>query len=239
MRPHLILGGPDKSRYDFGLNVAKENNYNFISLDPKEIFPQEKKFFTSSLDDIPTLFFINDVNKLSASECQRLINIIKDSDRKFILSASVYPNYILTNFCLLKKMDVVENELSTAIKLLAVENDRKIVRSFLKEIDPIYLFNILKMDAYRNPEVLDAMISINRNLYKVKKDYIISLIAYLIPQKMFSMYHKKPQVNPLEMSIRKKIKESYRGLTKPEIADVFLMMKSCKFFMDSTFKLKL
>jgi hypothetical protein len=124
-------------------------------------------------------------------------------------------------------MDNTKDELTQQLQVLLTEPNRNLAREFLKDADLVHLFHILKNGAWRSPESLEAMILISQNLYKINRSYLLSMMSWVLPAKPFAFAFKK-QANLVEGSIMKKLEKFKPDLKKSELADIFLLMKSCK-----------
>ena len=198
-------------------------------VESKDYRSLSKQFLTSNLEGIKTLFYLFDVEKLSFEKCQELIDLTKDSPHIFMFSLPTYPNnYVLTKNCLSKNLGSKPSELTEALKALMCLEDRDAVRIAIADMDPIYLFHILKKNAWQVPETLDALSKISQNLYKVKKSFITSMLSYSLPVRAFTTgANSKTEKNKMVESIKLKISKTFK-YNSDETANLFLLCKSLK-----------
>ena len=223
----MIIGSSDKVRQDYAQSMANENSYNFIAIDGPDYKTFSKSYITSSLDGTKTLFYFYDIDKLSLEKCEDLLSLVSHSNHIFIFSLPTYPtsNYILTKNCISKNLGSKANGLSETLKILMTTPDRDSVRLAIADEDPIYLFHILKKNAWHSPETLTFLEEISRMLYKCKKSYITSLLAYGFPMKPYPTFESKKVKNTLVESLKSKIVKEFN--TNPdETADIYLLCKS-------------
>lgn len=224
MKPFLVYGGSDKARFDFGKETAAENLWNFISLEAKNFEAFSKPFISQSLDSSKTLFFLYNAQSLSIKHSIKFLELIKNSNNIFILATPSLSsiNYILRKSCLHKSLGLKLNKIDSWLKAIMTIGDRDSVRLILKDADPIFLFHILKKSAWKKPEVLEPMMKINRNLYKVKPAYIKSLLAFAFPPKKYDTHSAKKEDNKMMKKILAKIRKSFH-VSKSKAADLYLL----------------
>lgn len=223
MQPFLLVGNSDRARYDFALQVAREQNFHFIPLNAKEFASHEKLYYTATLDDAKCLFYLEDSHKLTIPESYEFIKMIKDSPHRFILSSPLFPNYVLQKQCLVKPLGESLDEIQFALKQLQTNPDRDAVRVLLNDADPIHLFHILKSGAWINQDQLDAMIRISRNLYKVHFTYILDALVFALQAKPMRLM-RKPKVDEMQQAILKKLRKILPHYTLSEVADVYHLL---------------
>lgn len=228
MRAFCLISASDKACSEYVQSVAKENDYTLIALPAKEFPQHEKDFFTDTLDYKKCLFYLFDAHKLTQSSSEVLFKLIEASPQRFILSGPPEIPWFVKKFTIAKHLDNSKDELTTQLQVLLTESNRRLVREYLKDADLIYLFNILKFGAWQNPETLGAMLELSRNVFKVRRDYFLTMMSYLIPNKVINTFHKKTPMNPLEASLLKKLKKRSPVARSAEIADTLFLMKSCK-----------
>jgi hypothetical protein len=226
-KPFLFLG-PEAQCYNEALRVSQVNNWHFISLDAKDFPSREKDFYTASLDSQPCLFYLVNASALSYDESKSFIELVSDSPHKFILSSDANVNWFLKKASLVKPLGNVHDALSAYLHILMVEKDRDATRLALRDADALHLFHILKFGAWRDNEILDAMLRINRYIYLVKRDYILDMLVLSLPTKAFASFAPKQKENEFQKSIKAKLKQALPGYTSSEIADALLLMKFCK-----------
>ena len=222
--------GSDKQCSEHALSIAHENNFHFVSLEAKDFSQHEKDFYTASLDEALCLFYLSDADKLSVAQTLQFIEMIKDSPHRFMLSAQS-SNWVFKKHCLTIVLSKTENELTTQLKILFNETDRDSVRLALKNADPIHLFHILKFGAWQQSKALEAMLRINRYIYKSNKTYILSMFAWAISPKPFATFHKKQEEDKLQISIKNKIQKVFK-INSSETADVYLLIKNYQIASD-------
>lgn len=220
-----MVGSTDKARYDWALNVAREQNYHFININAKEFASHEKEYFTSTLDEALCLFYFEDSYKLTVPESIAFAKMIQDSPHRFVLSSPSFPNYILQKHCLVKPLGEAKDEVSFALKQLQTNPDRNSVRLLISNSDPIHLFHILKSGAWIDQNQLNTMIRISQNIYKSNSSYILDMLVFALKTKPFRL-SKKPKVDEMQISILKKLKKALPNYTSSEIADVYLLVDS-------------
>ncbi len=227
-RPFLVLGS-DKACADYALSVAHENSMHFVDLEASQFPLYEKAFYTSSLDQAKTIFYLRDSHKLTIDDAQLFVEMVKDSPHRFLLaSTSSNINWYLRKACIFKPLEAVQDELTFYLKNLLTEPNRHFVLENLQESDPVHLFHILKFGAWQNPETLDALIQVSQNLYKVKKSYFLSMLVFAVPPKAYPFGHKNREENEMQKSVKKKIRDNLPRLKKSEVANAFLLMKNSK-----------
>lgn len=228
MKAFLVHGSSDKARYDYAQNVAHENSWNFISLDSKEYKNFSKHFISSTLDSTRTVFFLNYADKLSYENSIDFLQLIKDSPHIIILSAEVLPNvnFILKKSCSQISLGLKLSRLMSCLKTLMTEEDRDLVRLAIKEEDPLFLFHVLKKSAWKAPEVIPSLMRINRNIYKNKPAFILSLLAFAFPKRMFAIGagKKKNDESKMRKKILKKIAKAFH-LSSSKVADLYLLFR--------------
>lgn len=231
MKPFLAYGGSDAVRLSFAKDAAQRNNYNLILLNHKEFEDYSKPFLSSNLESsqAKNIFFIFDVNKWSIKQTERFFKLIKDSPHVFVLSSPTFlgANYILRKSCLKKNLGEERNEITEVLKSIMLEENRDSVRITIENIDPTFLFHILKKGAWRTPEVLNALIRISQKLYKSKPEFITSLLAFALPKRAFALSYKKPEKNKLEQKILRKISKAYK-LNSSETAGCYTLISRLK-----------
>lgn len=226
MRPFLIYGSNDKARYDYAKDVAHNNLWNFISMDSKNYKNFSKQYISSTLDSTRTVFFLNNIDKLSIKDSIDFLKLIEGSPHVFILASETLPtNYILKKSCLHKSLGFKLGKISSCLKSLMCETNRDLVRLAIQDRSPkfpIFLFHILKKNAWKSPEVIPSLIKINQNLYKVKPAYIQSLLAFAFPPKKYDTYSAKKEDNKMMKKILAKIRKSFY-VSKSKAADLYLL----------------
>ena len=227
MRPYLLVG-PDKACYDFAKQLAEKNYFHFFHIQAKDFGRFEKNYFSSSLDNCKTLFYLADADKLTVPQSQKLVEMATESPHLFYMASASKINWYLRKNCIYKPLVAVKDEINDAIKILLTECNRNIAFLKLKGIDAEYLFHILKFGAYRSPETLEAMLRVSRNLYKVNDTYFLSMLVFDIPPKPFPFGFRKNKENTIQKSIKKKIRSVLKRYNSSEIAEVYQMMKSFK-----------
>lgn len=222
MKSFLLLG-PEKACYDYSLNVAKQNNWHFIPLESCDYANYEKNFFTSSLDEQLTLFYVSECHALSIDDSMNFLGMIESSPNKFILSSHEMPNWFLKKSCLLIPLvKNFQNELSIHLQTLFQEKNRDLARISLAHADPIHIFHILKFGAYSNNDVMENMLKIGQNLYKCRKSFILSMLCFALPPIPIRTFHRKSKESPLQKSVKEKLKKLYPKFNESEIADIFI-----------------
>ena len=227
MRAPLILwGSTDKARYEYGKKVALDNNYIFEPFESKDFESYSKHFLTSTFASNKILFFMLEPEKLSYNQCLRFLELIKDSPHIFLLSTANLSKveYALQKMCLKKSLGATQNAVTSALQALMTVDDRNAVRLAIKDVDPLFLFYILKRDCWKAPETLPAMLRISRYVFKSRKAYITSLLALAIPKKAFALSYKKAENNKMMKSILEEIVEVYH-VNSSEAADIYLLIK--------------
>ncbi len=226
MRPFVIYGSSDKARYSFGLKVAQENNYIFEAFEAKEVESYSKHFLTSTFASNKILFFMLEPEKLSYPQVLRFLELIKDSPHIFLLSTANLSKveYALQKMCLKKSLGTTQNAVTSALQALMTTENRNEVRKTISEVDPLFLFHILKRDCWKAPETLPAMLRISQYIYKSKKSYITSLLAFALPQKTFALSYKKAEGDKMMKSILGEIAKVY-NVNSSEAADIYLLIK--------------
>lgn len=223
MKPFIIYGGTDKERQNYAENVAYENKWNFITLDCKDFKLYSRYYITSNMDNTKTLFFIYDCQKMDADKSNEFLQLVKDSNHIYMLSIPISSdiNYDLKKNCLTKNLGDKMSDLMLALKNLMTVADRDSVRLAIENIDPNLLFHVMKKEAWQSPESLQALLDINRHIYKVKPDYIRSLLAYRLPKKAFATnFTTKKVENKMQKSIQDKLAKTYH-LNGDESADLY------------------
>ena len=230
MKPFLILGLTDKARYDYGLKVAQTNNYIFEAFDARDFESYSKKFLTSTLSKERVLFFIFDADKLTFTQAEQFLKLIKDSPHIFLLSAPSLSGfaYILQKNCLKTNLGSTRSQLQFALQSLMTVDDRNAVRLAIEGVDPLFLFHILKRDCWKSPESLQAMLRISQYIFKCRKPYLYSLLALAFPKKAFALSYKKPEKNKMMQEITQKLAKTYK-CNSSEAADFYLLIKQMRF----------
>jgi hypothetical protein len=223
----LLIGSSDKACYNYALSVAQENSYNFVPIESKEFSDYERQFYASNLEGTLFLFYVRDINKLSQFESNKFFETIYKSPHRFILSGPVETAWFIKKNCIVNYIDNSKSAFTEHLKTLLTEPNRKLVRESLTNADVIHLFHTIKYGAWQNPQTLEHMMDVGQNLYKVKKDYILSMLA-LLPVKVVALGNKKVSLHPLESSILKKIQKQYPKLRESEFADIYMLQKFCK-----------
>ena len=227
MKAICLISSNDQASSKHASSVALENDFTLVVLTAKEFPKFEKPFFTDTLDGKKCLFYITDAQLLKQDASEKLFKMISESPHRFILSGNAETPWYIKMRCLTQNMDNSVDVLTQQLKALLTEPNRVLVREFLHDADLVHLFHILKYGAWRNPESLGAMIEISQNLYKINRSYLLSMLSWILPPKPFAFAFKK-QANFTEASIMKKIEKLKPNSNKVEVADMYLMMKSCK-----------
>jgi hypothetical protein len=228
LKPLLLVGNNDQASYKYAESVAVENSYTLIVLQAKEFPKFLRQFNTSTLDAKQCLFYLSDAEKLSNAEAAGFLESIDKSPHIFILSGTPETSWFLKQKCLYKLLDETKAELTNQLKIIMTEDNRALVREYLKDADLPFLFNIMKFAAWQQPEVLEALTTVSQNLYKTKSDYLLTMLSYVIPPKIVNTFRRKTPMNPLEVSILKKIKDNWKQMQDSESTDVYFLMKACK-----------
>lgn len=230
MQPFVIYGSTDKARQDYAESVSNENDYGFKTIDVKNFELYSRAYVTSGLDNRRTLFFFYDCEKLDVAKATKLLELVKGSNHIFMLSVptSSDMNYVLQKGCLKKNLGDKMSDLTNALKNLMTVADRDSVRFAIENIDPNLLFHVMKKEAWQSPESLQALLDINRHIYKVKPDYIRSLLAYKLPKRAFNTnFQTKKQDTKLLKGIQVKLSKQYH-LNSNETADLYSLIKMTK-----------
>ena len=230
LKPFALSGGSDKARYEHGLKVARDNNYIFEAFDAKDFESYSKKFLTSTLGKERILFFIFDADKLNSIQVKYFLELIKDSPHIFLLSAPALSNfaYELQKQCLKTNLGSSQSQLNFALQSLMTVEDRNAVRLAIEGVDPLFLFHILKKDCWKVPETLAQMLRISQYIFKNRRTYIHSLLAFGFPKKTFAMTYKKPTSNKTMSSILASVAKIYH-CNSSEAADFYLLLKKMGF----------
>jgi len=227
MKPVLILGASEKAIYDKAVSEAKRASLKLIVLTAKEYNKYSKHFCSGSLENL-TLFYISECNLLSVDDSIKFFSLIEKSPHSFILSATQDCNWHLKKSCFVSQLSPIENPLNAQLKAIMTEPNRNKVFETIKDADIIFLFNILKFGAYQSTETLDALIKINRNLFKCSETYIAAMLSFAMPQKIINTYRSKTAENPLQRSIKAKLSIAYPKLGPVELADAFLIASNTR-----------
>ena len=200
---------------------------HFVTIEAKDFPLYEKNFYTSSLDQAKTLFYLRDSHKLTVDDSMKFVEMVKNSPNKFLLSSdSVSTNWYLKKSCIYKVLQEMQDEITFYLKQLMTEPNRHLVLENLKEADPVHLFHILKFGAWQNLDSLNHLIEVGRNLYKVKKTYLLSMLV-LMPPKAYAFRRNEQKEDEMQKNIKKKIKSEMPHMKKSSVADTFLLMKNC------------
>lgn len=226
MKPLIIYGSTDKARQNFAEKMAEENECGFVTVEAKKFELYSRSYITSGLDGKKTLFFFYDVETLTVEQSTKLVSLIKNSGHLFLLSIPFFTdiNFVLKKNCVVKNLGNVISDLNLALKNIMTLNNRDAVKVSLDVVEPIFLFHILKKEAWQKPECLTVLMNINQYIYKVKKDYIASMLAYCFPKKA---YVTNFRTKKNDLSVMKKIKiklaKTYK-LNPNEAADLYQLI---------------
>lgn len=225
-KPTLLISSSEKAAYDCAVKEAQKASLKFISLSAKDFPKYEKHFYSNPLSGDKCLFYLSEAHALSYTDAQKFIEMIASSNNTFILSATAEVNWYLRKTCFVSQLSLIPNEITEQLRVLLTDVDRNFVRSKLEKCDPVHLFHILKFNVYLSPDNIDALLDINRYIYKSKSYLIKDMLSYAIKPKPYLLKQSKREEEPLQKSIKAKLSKTYSKLSSSDIADAYLLANS-------------
>lgn len=221
MQPCLIYGGSSRKQRDYVSQVAKDNNWNFYQIEADNWESELYKFaVTSNLYNTLNLIYLPFIEKLKESELNKLLTLIEDSPHRYIFSTRAFyklPKDFRFKCHSIKTGEVEASQIFLSLQKLMTEDDRDKVREFLKEKDVEALIHILKNNIWRteNPKVWYAVENCLNLMYKVNKEYLVSILSYLFPKTkiILSSEENKEKLYKTLYTIIVKIKAQYKVST--------------------------
>jgi len=233
MRPFLLVSSTDKERYEYAKKIAKDNHWDFISIEPKNAkFELFKASLTSTLNQNRILYFIEDAEKLSEDDCAELIKYTFKSPHRFFFSTrSLYKTKkLLKDSCMVKVLSPRRDDLFEIEYLLMTEPDRDKVRAEMErtKVEAGQVLHIFKNHVWNaSPDVFRAVERCLQKLYIYKEGYLLSAFCYLFPPKRLPITSQKAGEKEaiLDMfnGFVSKMRGKYPHLSTAEIRGVYTM----------------
>lgn len=230
MHPVAVYGGSDKARQTFAEDFAQENNYLFCAVEAKDVLNYSRAYITSNFENRKTVFYIYDCHAITYDKMIEFLSMIKSSTNFFVLSYP-YSSAIkgdLKRYFTLKSLGDSKSAFSSELQELMVNKDRDAVRVNISDADAQHIFHTLKGNAWQIPTSNNALLDISQYLYKVKEGYLLSLLAYAFPARMYNTYNikaRKSESKEMQGQILTKLKTAY-CLNPEATADLYVLIKT-------------
>jgi len=216
VKPLIVYGDSNKSRYQYAFNVAQENGWVFVDI-PTKAFHENlrKSSITSTLLDTLKLYFLDDIDMLKSRDAKRLLDDIKDSPHRFIFSTGDYYHVekVLKRNCRSMELGDDADPFKEVWRMLMNEPDRMKALNYIEnsEFEVGQLLHILKNNVWQNllkgeGKAFKGVETCLQNLYKVDDSLLLSMLVFSFPLVKIPITFRKRDVAK-ERALAKRVKE--------------------------------
>jgi DNA-binding transcriptional ArsR family regulator len=199
MQAFILLGGSSRQQRDYAIQVASQNRWLFQQIEkPQWESELHKSSVTSNLQETLILFYISAIETLREAELEKLLSKAEESPHRFVFSTRAYykiPLQVRAKMHPIRVGEVLPDKFALALQSLMTEPDREKVRKILSdpEVEVEKILHILKDNVWKteNPQVWEAVEKALQMMYKVNKNYLVSILAYLFPPSPLVLTYEK------------------------------------------------